>query len=1180
MNHTSIVARILECLGKKRIDAVAREFDLAVRARQTIAEQAARLAATGRIRPRALLDRLGREELRAVCRAFDLEADTRSRAELRDRVLDAIGESAPDTLSTARDPHIPSPGDVVALRHRRYLVEHVDAPEGNQRETPGGARLMHRVRGVCLDDDDQGRAIEVIWELELGARILQPHAEGLGEITALDRPRAFGAWLDTLAWSCVTATRADLFQSPFRAGIKLFNHQLTPLQKALELPRANLFIADDVGLGKTIEAGLVIQEMLLRQRVDWILVVCPPSIALQWRDEMQRRFGLRFEIYDRAFVGRRRAERGFSVNPWATHNRFIVSYHTLRRPEHRDPLLAHLGPRMPKSLLVLDEAHTVAPSSSQHYAVDSELTRLARELAPKVENRLFLSATPHNGHSNSFSALLELLDGQRFTRGVPVQQKHLEPVMVRRLKEDLRKLGSDDFPKRRVLEVEVTHRDGRWHQTTREGDDTIESFDLGPAEPFELTLAADLERYVDLMSTHSRRGRLPYVGLQKRLLSSTEAFWRTLDAHEKGLRRAGGLAAVMRDDEAQTTYGFDDDDAEQAAALAFEAESATLPAPIDEARALLDRMARVAGDARYEDDARVRALRGWISRNQCSGVGIEGDAQPDAAWSDRRLIIFTEFGDTLRMLSKHLNRAIAGTERAEDRIETFSGGLDDEQRAEIQRAFSADPADDPVRILICTDAAREGVNLQAGCADLFHFDIPWNPARLEQRNGRIDRTLQPSPEVRCGYFVYADRAEDPVLRTLVNKVDTIQRELGSVGAVLLDRMDKVLEGGITRDTAAALDAASKPGKGADVARAELETQRALQALEKQLNRAGRALQRSRKVIELDPDRLRAVVDEALMRVAQVGLVPTTVRERKGGELAAWTLPPMPPEWAETIDTVRPVRRADESFWDWRKRPPQPVVFHPPNQLTTPVVHLHLHHPLVERLLARFQARGHAAFDLNRVCAARYDQHVAQVVALGRLSLFGPGAARLHDQIIAVGAPWTPGDPGHRVPFDDARDRKVLDVVRARLAHAGVDETLPEGMAARLRDDAAESFSTLWSAVEAEADARGHDAQQLLTERGRVEAEALRDILRSQRADILDQVQQTRFDFMVEDADADTDARRKARRQRTMEIENMQSRLDRIDRELEDEPRRLEELYRVTLRRLTPIGLVYLWPETR
>ena len=173
-----------------------------------------------------------------------------------------------------------------------------------------------RVELFCLDDDNQGRRTEVLWELELGAKVLQPEAHGFGEVKKLDQPRFFGAYLHALKWNAVTATDARLFQAPFRAGIKLMNHQCTALKKALELPRANLFIADDVGLGKTIAAGLVLQELLLRQRVDFVLIVAPASVCLQWRDEMSRRFGLQFELYTRAFVARRRQERGFGVNPW------------------------------------------------------------------------------------------------------------------------------------------------------------------------------------------------------------------------------------------------------------------------------------------------------------------------------------------------------------------------------------------------------------------------------------------------------------------------------------------------------------------------------------------------------------------------------------------------------------------------------------------------------------------------------------------------------------------------------------------------------------------------------------------------------------------------------------------------------------------------------------------------
>ena len=314
---------VLQALSKTRLLELARIFSVAVPTSATKEAQAEALAASGTIRFRELLGALGRDELKAACRSHGLDDAGRARPLLASRLLQAHGatESAPPkSIFTAnRIPrYAPRPGDIVQVRHRQWLVEDVVAPPAE-----GHATL---VKLVCLDDDNQGRPLEVLWELELGAKVHQPEAHGLGDAARVDPPRHFAAYLHALKWNCVTATDAKLFQSPFRAGIKLMDHQLTPLQKALSLPRANVFIADDVGLGKTIEAGLIAQELLLRQRVEFMLVVCPASVCLQWREEMEKRFGLHFEVMNRAFIGRRRQERGFGVNPWSTHTRFIVSH--------------------------------------------------------------------------------------------------------------------------------------------------------------------------------------------------------------------------------------------------------------------------------------------------------------------------------------------------------------------------------------------------------------------------------------------------------------------------------------------------------------------------------------------------------------------------------------------------------------------------------------------------------------------------------------------------------------------------------------------------------------------------------------------------------------------------------------------------------------------------------------
>jgi hypothetical protein len=224
---------------------------------------------------------------------------------------------------------IPTPGQIIRLRTRTYVVESVESKHGDPHLTA--------VSAACLDDDAQGEKLDVVWGLEPDTEILTEEAwKTLGE-KGFDEPRFFGAYLHTLRWNCVTATDPKLFQSPFRAGIRIDAYQLEPLRKALQLPRVNLFIADDVGLGKTIEAGLIATELLLRRRVREVVVSCPPQMLLQWKDELESRFGLVFEILDRAYLERIRQERGFGVNPWTTFPRFLISHRLLIDEAYTSP---------------------------------------------------------------------------------------------------------------------------------------------------------------------------------------------------------------------------------------------------------------------------------------------------------------------------------------------------------------------------------------------------------------------------------------------------------------------------------------------------------------------------------------------------------------------------------------------------------------------------------------------------------------------------------------------------------------------------------------------------------------------------------------------------------------------------------------------------------------------------
>jgi superfamily II DNA/RNA helicase len=885
-------------------------------------------------------------------------------------------------------------------------------------------------------------------------------------------------------------------------------------------------------------------------------------------------------------VAERRRERGFGVPAWATHNRFIISYQTLRRPEYFEPLIQHLGSRLKKSLIVLDEAHTAAPASASKYAIDSRVTGIVRDLAPRFENRLFLSATPHNGHSNSFSALMEILDPQRFTRGVPIDADSgaLDAVMVRRLKRDLSEARLGVFPIRRVVRVSLAHAGGdagRWTARDESAGAAGQARPLGESSAVELRLSELLARYTELMKPKKGRGQLVFINLQKRLLSSVEAFYRTLQAHAE--RVESGLAEKEAEldlaaDEPEDTVDPDEDQHDRDEDARVGAASAALGRPTAKAQGLLDEMLALAQKHRAQPDAKVLALCDWIREHQCPAVRADGarGSGKELEWSSRRVLIFTEYADTKRYLTRMLERALEGTRLGEERVMGFHGAMNEEQRDQVQRHFNGAPAEYPVRILVATDAAREGLNLQNHCADLFHYDIPWNPARMEQRNGRIDRTLQPEAEVRCHYFHYEARAEDAVLRKLVEKVDTIQDELGSLGDVVMQRMERVLQGGIDDRTARALDGADPDTAAREATERDLEAQRRdIGKLRAETDEAAKILNQSRQLIEFKPELLRDVVDVGLELAGAKALEPIRVEDAamKGQEV--FRLPELPESWTETLDTLRPPRERGEDFVEWRKQPPQPVVFRPLDRIGEERVHLHLEHPFVQRILSRFLSQGYSAQDLSRVTVVpNPDDALVRVVAFGRVSLFGRGAARLHDELVSVAAQWLESKgKGHLKPFADEADRRALSTLARLLHEAPRLGEVPAGIQERLRESAAEDFKALWKDVRDEADTRAHAAAQKLTARGSAEAEALKGILQRQRKNIERELQARQLDlFAATDPDA--------KKQWEGEKEHMHKRLGQIDEDLRTEPADIEALYQVSLKRLEPVGLVYLGPTTR
>ena len=1157
-------------------------------------------------------------------------------------------------------PHRPPRiGELVEVRSRRWLVEAVE-----DADTPPASP---RVSLACADDDAQGQTLEVYWDFEIDRRILEQEAWSAIGARGFDPPRHFSAFLHTLRWNCVTATDPNLFQAPFRAGIKIDAYQMEPLRKALRMPRVHLFIADDTGLGKTIEAGLIARELLLRKKAKTIVAAAPASVLEQWKAEMEERFGLLFVILDRAYLTRVRQERGFGVNPWRTHSRFLVSHNLLIDPTYADPLREWLGDLLPGSLLILDEAHHAAPSSGGRYGIETRFTRAIRDLGGRFEHRLFLSATPHNGHSNSFSTLLELLDPYRFTRGVPVRGKNaLDEVMVRRIKEDLREVQGG-FPERDVRRIAV------------EGL---------PEDAPELVLSRLLDEYRGLREERLKNGTararaaaaLLVVGLQQKLLSSIEAFAISLARHRTTVRRqwertaaveagaseaATGEAAVSdhgdtlagarrfasppdADDE-RAEYTDDERAAEedaQIAALAAAAEAGSASSAGGDAReeairreeeSLLDRMEEAASAARGVPDAKTRRLIDWIREHLCpdlppccgeraprggdSGSGLGGGPGggpgPLPRWNERRVLIFTEnVVGTKRYLRAMLEQAIAGTDLAEERIETIDGQTVGAKRREIQRRFNADPARDPLRILLATDAAREGLNFQAHCTDLFHFDLPWNPGRIEQRNGRIDRKLQPAPRVRCHYFVLPQRAEDRVLEVLVRKTETIKRELGSLSKVIDDDVERRLRGGIRhRDAirlAREIEAANLDRERRRVAAEELEAARERQEdLKAQIERCRGLLEGSRGWVRFEAEPFRDAMSCAL---ELAGAAPLREgRTEDGGVI--WTFPPLAGKaradasgdrsrgrlaiprrgiadtpdrhrgqaahglfhasWNATLDTLRAPRKTGQKLAEWRREAPvRPVVFEDAGVLTDDTVHLHLEQRMAQRLLARFRAQGFVHHDLSRACLVQAADSIPRVVLLGRLCLFGRRAERLHEVLTPVAARWI--EPSRRAgplrAYAEEAEARTLERLEAALQDARAPgDTIHR----RLLDTAAQDVEDLLPQLEERAEVVARSAANRLRERGEREERQLRETLERQRRRVeaeLNRHEAREVQIAIEFSEGE-------KRQREADVASWRTRLAQFDRDLETEPARVREFYEVRALRVEPIGLVYLWPDT-
>lgn len=1039
-------------------------------------------------------------------------------------------------------------GALVRVRDRHWVVSDIAASQLPMDQL--GARTEQEQTLVTLssvEDDGLGDTATVIWELEPGAEALSTATLPTPVAGKFDPPEQLAAFLDAVRWGAVTSADANALQAPFRAGITLEDYQLDPVVRALDMPRVNLGIFDDVGLGKTIEAGLVVQELLLRHRARTVWIVCPPNLCLKWQAEMQEKFGLDFRIVDSALVRDLRRERGLAANVFTHYPRLIISLDWLRLgPAQKilDQVMpSHPGYPRRFDMLILDEAHQCAPSGRGKYATDSLRTKTIRRIAPHFEHRLFLSATPHNGYTESYTALLELLDPQRFARGVePNEQAHSRAV-VRRLKSTLRKDpelgfrpdGTPRFPKRVIEPIEVNYP-----KDEQEAHAMLTEYtSLRRAEAAKQGKGAETAaEFVTLL-------------LKKRLLSSPEAFARTLSVHKATLAkkslgaRANAEELYLRLDD---DFG-DDDELNRATEDALAAAAANLGSGAASS-ALLDKLEAWATRAAGKPDAKTTMLLDKI----------DDWLRPDGEWNHERLIIFTEYRHTQAWLQRLLDaRKIPG-----NRVSFMHGGLDEETRETVKREFQADPSLTDVRILIATDSASEGIDLQRHCRRLVHMEIPFNPNRMEQRNGRIDRHLQPFPEVYIHHFVSADYenagslgADLEFLSRVAKKLEQIRDDLGSVGEVLGEQVQDAMLGKRKNiDESKLADARTSKARNA-LARLERDLRQRFQALHQKVTE-------SREELGITPTAVHRAVSAGLVLGRQAALEPIAIANGNGSSgVQGFKVPQLTRSWAAaSADLYDPIRNVEK-----------PITFEQSAAGRDDVVLAHLGSRFVAQALrllrAQIWATGGEA-RISRVSAQVTDSEAVTditVVAHARLVVTGADGRRLHEEVIYSGGRIPKAGRFARIETL-AELKTMLSAPSVAKPSRLVEEQIETAWDGRIREPLyrslearfAEKVSSLEKTLAKAAEREKKDIEALLID--------LAASIRAGLGDVEAQVKQLQLDF------GDSDERKQA----SADVAALRARLEQIPEEIKQEQELIDRRYADMHPLMFPAAVTILVPK--
>jgi superfamily II DNA or RNA helicase len=537
------------------------------------------------------------------------------------------------------------------------------------------------------------------------------------------------------------------FLSLQRSAVIPYNYQLVPLVLALEKPKTRILIADDVGLGKTIEAGLIISELMQRGKVKRILILTPANLKEQWQEAMEYFFHMESKII--SSLSRKEYEKQLpaGANPWQYFQVVIASIDYAKAPE-----VKHLIQEQPWDLLLVDEVHLCArPHATYRASKQMKRYELIRDLGKLIPNVLFLTATPHNGYTDSFASILEILNEKivTTTSGNTFLNKSAAKYNVcqrnRKKLEDWYKKQKkkSPFPKRVAREVFV---------------DVHESKKL--ADAFNQVLEYGDRLLVNAQGSGRKYNIATWVAfhLQKRAISSPYALVKSIENR---------LATVENEIEVEETE--EDVLSGSVQDLFFEDR-------------MTDEMASSKLDKEFLDEADKEELKSLLQTAKAVKPAddvklqeLKNSTIPELFKIDKKIIVFTKYKDTLDYLESNLS----GNDYD---IFNMHGDLSLTKRQEIFLHFE----NSKKAILIATDVISEGLNLQRLASCIVHYELPWNPNRLEQRNGRVDRIGQLKDNVHIRTFVLDKTLDKDILDLLITKANNIREDRGYSAAYFGD----------------------------------------------------------------------------------------------------------------------------------------------------------------------------------------------------------------------------------------------------------------------------------------------------------------------------------------------------------------------------------------------------------